>query len=93
MAANFAFKDVSPITCSNGNNFSMWKYRLSLVLESQKLNNLVFAGAPKPTPVTNAEGVITNAQEIQTWTDQDVVATKYVSATVEDLINETLINC
>ncbi|XP_057371746.1 uncharacterized protein LOC130692629 [Daphnia carinata] len=43
--------------------------------------------------VKNEAGDVTNTAEITAWYEKDIVVRNYISATVEDSINEMLMNC
>ena len=69
-SANFSAKDISHITKFDGKNFSFWKSRLSLVLESYELLDVVDGSELEPTPIaaladnSNAASVTTRATSI-----------------------------
>jgi hypothetical protein len=98
-SVNFSAKDISHITKFDGKNFSFWKSRINLVLESYELLDVVDGSEVKPTPIviladnSNAAIVTARATIIKQWKKHDVTARNLILSSLDDKCQLTVIGC
>ena len=98
-AGNFSAKDISHITKFDGTNFTFWKYRLKLVLETHGLLETVEGTDIKPTPIvllvdgSNAATVAVRKAEIAKWKQRDVTSRNFILSSLDEKCQRALMSC
>ncbi|KAK4006951.1 hypothetical protein OUZ56_012105 [Daphnia magna] len=81
--ANTTAKDTDHIVKFNGDNWHSYSFGIQIMFDKNRLSSLVDGTNALPTQVVNADGVVTNLEEIEIWKKQkDVDAKTIIYATV-----------
>ena len=89
---NSAQNEFANVAEYDGQNFSLWKLGLWVLLEQHGLIEVVTGEEPIPPRVTEGETLV-NGEAIQNWKDKDVKARRYILRTTKLSEQHVLVAC